>query len=341
MKSRGTTDLSFVCAVNKPFGWSSHDVVNKIRSITGERRVGHAGTLDPRATGVLVVMVGPATRLSSYLSAKEKTYEVTITFGASTSTDDAEGEVVETAPIPPEVSDTEFARAYIAGFLGTHDQRPPVYSAISIEGKRAYERARQGQLFELPEREITIYDASLVDVRVDSNAQGERECSWIVQMNVSKGTYMRSIARDIGKDVGSCAYMSALTRVSSGKVDLSNSFSLEALEEAAPNFYPVALDPVAALGVRYALVDEDSAYRHGASYTQAALQLKDAPLPHASYQHLCMSAQRDSHEQPHDGELIGIVCRNELKALYRFDGRSGRYKADCVLSQGVYRGSDL
>ena len=122
---RGQTDLSGILLVDKPSGMTSHDVVDRVRRATGERRVGHAGTLDPMATGLLVVLVGPAARLAPYLTAAEKTYEARIVFGFETDTDDAEGQVTVTAPVPDEVADPFFAAGTVASLVGTHEQLPP------------------------------------------------------------------------------------------------------------------------------------------------------------------------------------------------------------------------
>ncbi|MRR11860.1 tRNA pseudouridine(55) synthase TruB, partial [bacterium] len=127
MARRGATDLSGVLLVDKPAGMTSHDVVSVVRGATGERRVGHAGTLDPAATGLLVMLVGPATRLGSYLTAADKAYEARIVFGTATDTDDAEGEVLETALVPESLLDEAFARAALAALVGVHEQLPPAY----------------------------------------------------------------------------------------------------------------------------------------------------------------------------------------------------------------------
>ena len=162
---RGTSGLSLVVGVNKPAGMSSHDVVNRCRRIFGERRVGHTGTLDPMATGVLPVCVGPATRLGAYLTGHDKRYRVRIAFGAGTDTDDAEGRVLRTAPVPACVLDPEFARAFVAGLVGARKQMPPAYSAVKVGGTKSYEAARSGSIIELKPRDIVVHDALLLGVR--------------------------------------------------------------------------------------------------------------------------------------------------------------------------------
>ena len=175
---------------------TSHDVVNRVRRITGERRVGHAGTLDPMATGVLVVLVGPATRLAPYLTSAEKTYEARIAFGAETDTDDAEGRVTLTAAVPDEVCDPFAAAAMVASLVGVHEQIPPAYSAIKRGGVVAYEAARKGEALELEPRTVEVASAELLGVQVDPPA-------WDVAFAVSKGTYIRALARDLGRAVES------------------------------------------------------------------------------------------------------------------------------------------
>ena len=142
---RGPSAVNALLAVNKPVGMSSHDVVNRVRRAVGERRVGHAGTLDPAASGVLVVGIGQATKLLGLLTLDRKSYRARIEFGSQTDTDDAEGEVIERAEVPAELSDPDIAAARLAGLVGEHDQVPPAYSVVSVGGKRAYAMAREGR----------------------------------------------------------------------------------------------------------------------------------------------------------------------------------------------------
>ena len=139
---RSASGINCLIAVDKPLGLSSHDVVNRVRRILGERRVGHAGTLDPAASGVLVLGVGQAARLLGMLTLDDKRYDARIAFGAQTSTDDAEGEVIRTASVPERLGDQAVAQVVFSSLVGPCDQTPPAYSAISIDGKRAYDRAR-------------------------------------------------------------------------------------------------------------------------------------------------------------------------------------------------------
>lgn len=165
---RGNTDLNFLIAINKPTGMTSHDVINRIRKITGEGRVGHMGTLDPLASGVMLIGVGSAARLNNYLEEADKTYLVTAEFGASTNTYDAEGEATERCEVPSEIMTEKFASDYLAKLVGTHTQTPPAYSAIKVDGKPAYKSARKGDEVELPEREIEIFVTELREISKDS-----------------------------------------------------------------------------------------------------------------------------------------------------------------------------
>ena len=160
---RGTTDLNFLIAINKTTGMTSHDVVNRIRTITGEGRVGHMGTLDPLASGVMIVGVGSAARLNNYLEGADKSYLITAEFGCSTSTYDAEGEPTERSEVDSKIMNPDFAEKYVKNLIGKHIQKPPMYSAIKIDGKPAYKSARKGDDIDMPEREIEVYAAQLYE----------------------------------------------------------------------------------------------------------------------------------------------------------------------------------
>ena len=220
---RGATDLSGVLAVDKPSGMTSHDVVDRLRRITGEGRIGHAGTLDPAATGLLLVCIGPACRLADELMVGDKTYEARVLFGAATDTDDAEGSVIATAPIPAELADGDFARGVLAGFVGEQQQMPPQFAAIKKDGKAAYKSARAGIHVELEPRTVTVHELRLIAATKDY---------WDIEAKVSKGTYIRSLARDLGETIGSKAHVGALRRTKSGTIDLDSAHTLEELERA-------------------------------------------------------------------------------------------------------------
>ena len=227
--SRGPSALNALVAVNKPLGLSSHDVVNRVRRAVGEKRVGHAGTLDPAASGVLVIGIGQATKLLGMLTLDRKAYVAQVEFGSATDTDDSEGEVVRTAPVPHELSDPAFAAEALHGLLGEQDQVPPAYSAISVNGRRAYALARDGKQVELAARHVTVHAADL---------------------DVSKGTYVRSLARDLGERLGTCAHLCGLVRTQAGGVCLGDCVDLDELAEGGKSLVVErCLDPVALLGL--------------------------------------------------------------------------------------------
>jgi tRNA pseudouridine55 synthase len=236
---RGATDLAGVIAVDKPSGLTSHDVVDRLRRITGEGRIGHAGTLDPLATGLLIVCIGPATRLSDALMAGDKTYEARIVFGTATTTDDSAGDVIASAPLPKELASEHFAQSVLAGFVGQLQQIPPQFAAIKQDGKKAYELARAGKPVELSARTVTIHSLGLL-------ALGPTW--WDIEARVSKGTYIRSLARDLGEAAGSRAHVGALRRTQSGRVTLDVAHTLEELEQT-PDIRSCFLDPVNDLGL--------------------------------------------------------------------------------------------
>lgn len=243
MSKRGASGLSGIFAIDKPAGMTSHDVINRVRRIVGEKRVGHAGTLDPDATGVLIVCVGPATRLVDLLHAETKGYEARIVFGAETDTCDAAGGITLIAPVPDEVADPAFATGFVASLVGEHEQLPPAYSAIKIDGVPAHRLARKGEDVALKPRNITIEVARLTGIDV-----GDARISWDVEFEVSKGTYIRSLARDIGRALDSAAHLGILRRTRSGNVTLTDCVTLAELESASdPTTH--FIDPVAALGI--------------------------------------------------------------------------------------------
>ncbi len=240
---RGTSGLSGVLVVDKPAGMTSHDVVATVRHSTGEGRVGHAGTLDPAATGVLVVLVGPATRLAPYLTGADKRYEARIVFGTQTDTDDAEGTPVRTAPIPAPLTDPTFAADTLSGLVGVHEQRPPSYSALKRGGVTAHRAARAGKPLHLETRSVEILQARLI-----GHDAGEA-VAWEAEFTVSKGTYVRAIARDLGNALGTAAHLGALRRTASGALGLSSARTLEEVVAAGPHVAPLFADPVPALGL--------------------------------------------------------------------------------------------
>jgi tRNA pseudouridine55 synthase len=240
---RGATDLSGILAVDKPAGLTSHDVVDRIRRLTGEGRVGHAGTLDPMATGLLLLCIGSACKQSETLMAGSKVYQARVVFGAATATDDAQGSVITEAAVPAVVSDEDFALQLLRRFEGQQQQLPPQVSAIKKDGVAAYRRVRRGEEVVVEPRTVTIYSLRLLALgdavgaaigRSDQHkACGSEDAApwWDIEAEVSKGTYIRSLARDIGEAVGSCAHLGALRRTRIGEWTLADAHKLEDLEK--------------------------------------------------------------------------------------------------------------
>lgn len=200
--------------VDKPAGMTSHDVVARLRRAAGQKRVGHGGTLDPAATGVLPVALGEATRLLPYLVEGRKRYQAVIALGVVTSTDDAEGEVVTERPVPP--LDQSTVEAALASFVGVIAQTPPMYSALQVGGRRLYELARQGVTLELAPRQVEIEQLRLLAFDPPLLT---------VDVVCGKGTYIRALARDLGERIGCGAHLHALRRTAVGPLTV---------EQAAP-----------------------------------------------------------------------------------------------------------
>jgi tRNA pseudouridine55 synthase len=224
-----------VVVVDKPAGWTSHDVVARIRRLAATRRVGHAGTLDPMATGVLVVGVGRATRLLGHLAAHDKDYDATIRLGVTTTTDDAEGEVVATADAAG-VTDAAL-RVAMTALTGDIQQVPSAVSAIKVDGVRAYAKVRAGEDVELRPRPVTVARFELRERRGDDLDVG---------VTCSTGTYVRALARDLGRALGVGAHLTALRRTRVGAIGLDRAHTLDELErKATAGTFPEALVPLA------------------------------------------------------------------------------------------------
>ncbi len=205
--------------VNKPAGWTSRDVVNRVQRLVRPAKAGHAGTLDPLATGVLVVCVGPATRLISYVQQMPKTYEATFLLGRTSPSEDTETEVAELTDAPqPTLAEIE---ACLPQFLGTIEQRPPAYSALKVQGQRAYKLAREGQAVELKSRPVEIYE-----LKIASYTYPELRLT----MRCGSGTYVRSLGRDLAESLGTGAVMSALRRTAIGDFAVGEGLDIEQLD---------------------------------------------------------------------------------------------------------------
>ena len=228
--------------VDKPAGWTSHDVVAKARGLCGTRRVGHAGTLDPMATGVLVLGVNRATKLLTFLVGCDKTYTATIRLGQSTLTDDAEGEVTAAYDVSSVTSgDVEGAVAELTGDLL---QVPSSVSAIKIDGKRSYARVRAGEDVVLPARPVTVHRFVVLASRV-AEADGEDVLDLDVEVEVSSGTYVRALARDLGAALGVGGHLTALRRTRVGRFDLAAASTMAQLQAARDTGDGVPLVPLA------------------------------------------------------------------------------------------------
>ena len=214
-------DLEGVLLIDKPSGMTSHDVVDRVRRKLKMKRIGHAGTLDPLATGLLIILVGKATKLSQYLMSLDKVYEGTITLGVATNTYDAEGEVMTTIPVP-ELTMDEVSKT-LGSFLGDQYQTPPMFSAVKIDGQPLYKLARKGVEVEREPRFIRI--SKFEATRFESP-----EIDFT--LNCTKGTYVRTLASDIGEKLDCGAHLSSLRRTASDRFHIKDSITLEAFREA-------------------------------------------------------------------------------------------------------------
>ena len=249
--SRGGGDggPSGICVVDKPAGWTSHDVVARARKLLGTRKVGHAGTLDPMATGVLVLGVGRATRLLTFITGVAKTYEATIAFGVETDSLDADGQVTATHDMSG--LDPAAVRAAAAQLTGDLLQVPPMVSALKVEGRRLHELAREGVEVERAPRPVTVrrFEVTPTDDPLE----------WTAVVDCSSGTYVRSLAADLGRALGGGAHLSALRRTAVGPFELSEAHDLEHLQllgmvEGVRHLGHVVVDDELAAAVRHGRV---------------------------------------------------------------------------------------
>ena len=230
--------ISGVLVVDKPVGMTSHDVVQAIRTGTGLRRAGHTGTLDPRASGVLVILVGPAVRLSEFVSASDKRYQAIIRLGSTTDTFDADGKMTQ-SPAPVDVTEQQFDKV-LNTFVGEIEQTPPPYSAVKVQGRKAYELAREGEEVELAPRKITVHHLEVLEWAPPEV---------VIDVHCSSGTYVRSLANDLGNALGCGAYLVGLRRTKSGRFSLREATPLRKLQEAfhAGNWYQFLIPAAEAL----------------------------------------------------------------------------------------------
>jgi tRNA pseudouridine55 synthase len=284
--------ISGVLVVDKPIGLTSHDVVQIIRKGTNIRRAGHTGTLDPRASGVLVILIGPAVRLSEYVSASDKRYQAVVRLGQSTDTYDADGKVVRTSPV--NITEEEFDAA-LKKFVGEIEQVPPPYSAVKIRGKKAYEMAREGEEVDLLPRKIQVYTLDLLEWAPPDA---------VIDVYCSSGTYVRSLAHDLGESLGCGAYLVGLRRTKSGRFTLRDAVPLRKIRESFEN---------------------GTWYQH---LIPAAEALSD--WPSVELTHTQVEDVRHGHRIPGDKELgnlaRGISEQGELIALLEFDPEKNEWQ---------------
>ena len=242
--------------VDKPAAMTSHDVVQRVRRVLGTRGAGHTGTLDPFATGLLVVLLGRATRLARFVETQSKTYLATARLGIRTDTDDLTGRVVATSDVAGRLSEEQVAGS-LAGFLGTQPQRPPQYSAKHVGGERSYAKARRGEHIELPEVTVTVRRIGVVEFQAPLVT---------FRAEVSAGTYLRAIARDLGERLGVGAHLTALRREAIGSLRVEDSVPLDQLSRDAVisvqsvlgNLPTVELDQKDRVAVAHGRAVEDS-----------------------------------------------------------------------------------
>ncbi len=283
--------------VDKDGGWTSHDVVAKVRGLAGQKKVGHAGTLDPMATGLLVLALGRATRLIRYVQEAAKEYLATAQLGVATDSLDADGAVLSREPMPVDEADV---RAVLGRFVGTIPQVPPMVSAIRREGRRLYELAREGVEVEREARPVTIHGIDLVDFAPSDYPLAT------LRVRCGKGTYVRSLADDIAGALGGRAHLVALRRLATGPLHVDDARTIGDLEAlAGEGRFPEALtDPARALGDLPAVVAGPDVLRgagHGMRFPLAAF---DGP--------------------PGDGPFCVLDGDGRLRAVYRAAGSQAK-----------------
>lgn len=228
-----------ILIVNKEKGYTSHDVVGKLRKILGIKQIGHTGTLDPNATGVLPILIGKATKASQYLIEHDKRYIATLKLGERTNTLDGEGEIVEKQTIEESLLDKNKIDAVLQTFLGKQEQIPPMYSAIKIKGKKLYEYAKQGKEIKREPRSIEIYEILLKKVNKEKK-------EIIFEVHCSKGTYIRVLCEDIAKKIGTIGYMEELERTEVTPFTIKQALTLQQIEQQKENIkkYLISIEKI-------------------------------------------------------------------------------------------------
>lgn len=215
-----------IVIINKEKEYTSHDVVAKVKKILNEKKVGHTGTLDPNATGVLPILLGKGTKLSKYLINHNKIYEATLKLGEKTDTADIEGKIIEEKDVKKENLSQDNITKVLKEFIGKSKQLPPMYSAIKVNGKKLYEYARKGQTIEIKPREIEIYSIELLNIN-------NNEITF--RVHCSKGTYIRTLCENIAEKLETVGYMKELNRIEVGEFNIKNSITLKELESKKEN----------------------------------------------------------------------------------------------------------
>ena len=245
--------MNGILIVDKPAGCTSHDVVQRVRKALRQRSVGHAGTLDPLATGVLVVAVGEGTKLVAHLQSDDKRYEVTIALGAETDSLDADGEVTETADVPP--LDAATVEQALQPFIGRHPQEAPKLSAIKVDGTPLHRRMRRGEDVEAPVREVELYDAAVAEVSQDALR---------LSVHCGKGFYVRSLARDLARALGTLGHVTGLRRTASGAFSIDDGLYGDQMTAEAIAERLIPLKEACGALTRVELTDEGVGHaRHG------------------------------------------------------------------------------
>lgn len=288
----GRERLDGALLVNKKPGPTSHDLVDAVRRDLRLKKVGHAGTLDPSAGGLLILLLGRATRLAEYMSGYEKTYRAKMRLGVTTDTDDAAGEVLEEKPVPPlSVEDIEKA---FERFRGKIAQRVPVYSAVKVDGERLYRRARRGAAVETPVREVEVYSLDVISFEPSVVA---------FEVNCSSGTYVRALARDIGEALGCGAHLTALTRTRVGPYRLEQGVTVEEVASGDP-----------------------AAWHRKGAFTPMAEMLPDFPTVEVPPERTCALACgnfiRISAPDVAEGSLVKLIADGGLAAVGRLNAGS-------------------
>lgn len=218
-----------IIIINKPKGCTSHDIVHKAKKIFNEK-VGHTGTLDPMATGVLPLLIGKGTLCSKYLIEHDKIYKAKIQLGIKTDTADQEGNIIEKLQVDDSIFNIEKIKNVLKNMIGKIEQTPPIYSAIKVKGKKLYEYARKGEKVEIPKRKITIYNIELTNI-------DPKNKTIEFKVHCSKGTYIRSLCEDISAKLGTIGYMASLQRVKVGRFSIENSITIDDLENDIKDYF--------------------------------------------------------------------------------------------------------